>query len=92
MTKYHIHHATGVYAFKEVEDQPREHVGFVKADSLEDAFKLSQNDRRTNGEEEQLNNDVWNPAHPCRSTSVGDVIQDNDKFFMVCGTGFKELI
>lgn len=82
MNQYHIFHAihTGV-RFTETEIQPREYVGFVYANSLEEAYINSQNI-----------DDEWNPENPCRSTSVGDVIQDNDKFFMVCGIGFKELI
>ncbi len=82
MKQYHIFHAThpGV-RFTETEIQPRQYVGFVEANSIEKAFKLSQNLESN-----------WNPTNPCRSTSVGDVIQDDDKFFMVCGIGFKELI
>lgn len=78
--KYHIHHSTGINKFEEVEKQPREYAGFVMANSLDDAYMKSQNME-----------EPWNRTNPCRSTSVGDVIQDEDKFFMVCGTGFKEL-
>lgn len=78
--KYHIHHSTGINKFEEVEKQPREYAGFVQATSIQQAFELSQNA-----------DEPWNTFYPCRSTSVGDVIQDGDKFFMVCGTGFREL-
>ncbi len=91
MNEYHIYHCNGINKFEEIEHQPRKYVGSIYAESIERAFQRSQNDRHTNGEEEQLNNDIWNPTNPCRSTSVGDVIQDEDKFFMVCGTGFKEI-
>lgn len=82
--QFHIFHSIqpGVM-FTETEIQPREYASFVVAHNLEEAFKLSQN---------EFNKD-WSTEHkPLRSTSVGDVIQDGDKFFMVCSTGFKELI
>ena len=78
MKQYHIFHSTGPDRFNEVKVQPREYAGFVNANSLEEAFKLSQTD--------------FNSDWDTRSTSVGDVIQDDGKFFMVCGIGFKELI
>ena len=78
--KYHIHHSTGEHRFEEVEIQPRENAGFVEAESLQEAFVKSQNDINP-----------WNEVHPCRSTSVGDIIQEHDKFYMVCGIGFKLL-
>lgn len=81
MTQYHIFHSKpNKFMFTETEIQPREYVGFVNANSIEEAFKLSQN----------IESD-WNPTNPCGSTSVGNVIQENDKFFMVCSVGFKEL-
>lgn len=91
MKQYHIFHATSPLRFTETEIQPRQYVGFVEANSIEEAFKKSQNGGIYNstGNHEGL---PWNPTNPCRSTSVGDVIQDDDKFFMVCGIGFKELI
>ena len=78
--QYHIYHSTGVNKFEEVEEQPREYAGLVYANSLEECFTLAQNLDK-----------VWNPVMPCRSTSVGDVIQADDGFYMVCGTGFKLL-
>ena len=80
MKQYHIFHATSPLRFTETEIQPREYVAFVQADSIKKAFEYAQND------------DVDWVMNEVRSTSVGDVIQDNDKFFMVTGTGFKELI
>jgi len=80
MKQYHIFHATSPLRFTETQIQPREYVGFVQADSIEKAFEYAQNDHVD-----------W-AMNEVRSTSVGDVIQDGDKFFMVCGTGFKELV
>lgn len=76
-----IHHANGPKRFTETDVMPREYAGFVHAESIEEAFKLSQNDF----------NPEW-ASQENRSTSVGDIIQDDDKFFMVCGMGFKELV
>lgn len=80
MAQYHIYHSTGDNAFTEVEDQPREYAGYVEADGLEQAYQLSQN-----------GDQPWNPTNPCRSTSVGDIIQSDDAFHMVCGVGFRTL-
>lgn len=79
--KYTIHHATGEYRFTETEAQERKIVGTVEAESLNGAYYKSQN---------LLDN--WNKEEPCRSTSVGDVIQEDSKFFLVCGLGFKEIL
>ena len=81
MAQYHIYHSTGKDRFQEVENQPRKYAGFVEANSFQEAFVKAQN---TDSE--------WSEYHQARSTSVGDVIQGEDKFMMVCGTGFKELI
>jgi hypothetical protein len=64
----------------ETEKQPRAYAGYVKASSLEDAFIKSQNI-----------DEPWNPYNPCRSTSVGDIIQDDDNFHIVMKEGFKVL-
>jgi hypothetical protein len=81
MKQYHIFHATHPgLRFTETEIQPRQYVGFVEANSLEKAFEYAQNDHVD-----------W-AMNEVRSTSVGDIIQDDDKFFMVCGMSFKELI
>jgi len=81
MKQYHIFHATSPLRFTETEIQPRKYAGFVNADSLEEAFVESQNTE-----------EHWNPINPCRSTSIGDVIQDDNKFYIVLGSGFEELI
>jgi len=80
MKQYHIFHAISPLRFTETEIQPREYAGFVQANSIEKAFEYAQNDHID-----------W-AMNEVRSTSVGDVIQDDDKFFMVCGIGFKELV
>jgi hypothetical protein len=80
MEQYNIYHSIGINKFEEVEDQERIHIGFVYTDSLENAFRLSQN----------LDN-VWNTMDPCRSTSVGDVIECKEGFYMVGGSGFRLL-
>jgi hypothetical protein len=79
MTQFHIYHSTGKDKFQEVENQPREYVGFVEANSLEKAFEYAQNDHVD-----------W-AMNEVRSTSVGDVIQSDEGFYMVCGIGFKLL-
>ena len=78
MAQYHIHHATGQHRFEEVIKQPRVYAGFVEANSLEEAYMKAQNAE-----------EAWNIVNPCRSTSVGDIIQDNEHFYMVKGTGFE---
>lgn len=82
MKQYHIYHSTGINKFEEIENQQRIYVGFVKANSIEEAYMLSQN---------QGDGDIWNAVNPCRSTSVGDVIQSDEGFYMVCSIGFKLL-
>lgn len=65
---------TGLYEF--------EHVCFIDAESLEEAFKLAQNDFS----ESYASLDR-------RSTSVGDIIVDLDEqvFYMISGIGFIEI-
>ena len=82
MKQYHIYHATGDKVFTETPIQPRVYAGFLNANSIEEAYMLSQN---------QGDGDEWNATNPCRSTSVGDVIQSYEGFYMVSGTGFKLL-
>lgn len=53
-------------------------IGTVEANSIVDAFRLSQND--FNEEYASLDR---------RSTSVGDIITDGDNHYMVKGTGFS---
>jgi hypothetical protein len=78
--QYHIFQSVGPRRFTETDVQPREYAGFVEATSLEDAYAKSQN----------VDCD-WNPHQPCRSTSVGDVIQDDTGFYMVLDKGFRHL-
>jgi hypothetical protein len=82
MKTYHIFHAV-MPQFEEIIEQERKYVGSVLAESLEHAFVRSQNLERH-----------WNQQSPCRSTSVGDVIQseDNNIDYLVAGIGFKALI
>jgi hypothetical protein len=83
MRQFHIHHATDPsLRFTETEKQPRVYASFVEAESLNDAFMLSQNDFNPNWSTEDK---------PLRSTSVGDIIQDGDDFHMVLGIGFRLL-
>lgn len=81
MKTYHIFHAINPQ-FEENVNQQRKYAGSVEADSLEQAYFKSQNWERH-----------WNQQSPCRSTSVGDVIQDEDAVdFLVAGVGFRALI
>ena len=81
MKQYHIYHATTPgLRFTETKDQPREYVGFVEAENEQIAYQKSQNFELP-----------WNPSNPCRSTSVGDVIQGDEGFFLVKGIGFELL-
>lgn len=84
MPQYHIYHATSSKRFTEERVQPRSYVGFVETNTLYDAFVKSQNF-----------DEHWNPTNPCRSTSVGDVIQgegpEGEGFYMVKGLGYELL-
>lgn len=85
--QYHIFHSTEKeHMFTEEEKQTRKYAGFVMATSLDEAFRLSQNDKEING-----HSDHWNENSPCRSTSVGDIIQDDQGFHLVMNVGFKFL-
>lgn len=77
--QYHIHQSNPPH-FTEDVHQYRDYVGFVEANSVEEAFRLSQNGEKS-----------WNATNPCRSTSVGDIIQAPDGFYMVKGIGFQKL-
>ena len=87
MTQFHIYLSTGKDKFQEVENQPREYAGFVEAVSLEEAYIKSQNHSDSRWE----NGSNWNITNPCRNTSVGDVIESDEGFYMVCGMGFRLL-
>jgi hypothetical protein len=78
MREFKIYHCTE-NRFEELEDQPRKYTDSVHTDNLEMAFRLSQNVIFP-----------WSNQF-FRSTSVGDVIQDGDQNYMVCGIGFKLL-
>ena len=81
MNHYHIYHSFGPRKFTETDVQSRVYVGFVEANSMEEAFEKSQNSETP-----------WNPQYPCRSTSVGDVIQDEiGEFYMILSVGFRHL-
>lgn len=77
---YNIYHAIGPEKFTESQDQIRIYVGHVEANSLNQAYALTQNHEWP-----------WNVNAPCRSTSVGDVIECDGKFYMVAGIGFIEV-
>lgn len=77
---YNIYHAIGPEKFTESQDQIRIYVGHVEANSLNQAYALTQNLEWP-----------WNINSPCRSTSVGDVIECDGKFYMVAGIGFIEV-
>lgn len=63
--------------FKQIETQPRIYVGTLMAKDLNDAFVRGQNE---NPEYKAFNN---------RSVSVGDMILEDNNFYMVCGIGYK---
>lgn len=73
---YHAEHPT----FDESFEGNRIYVGSVEANSLEQAYAKSQNIEWP-----------WNIDKPCRSTSIGDVIQCEDQFHMVAGVGFIQV-
>jgi hypothetical protein len=79
MMQFEIYHVTNP-KFKDAPIQDRKHVGSVTADTLEEAFVLSQNFMNP-----------WNKDQPCRSTSVGDVIERAGVKYVVCGNGFKQI-
>jgi hypothetical protein len=86
--QYHIFHSTEKeHMFTEEEKQTRVYAGFVMANSLSEAFALSQNET-----DEEGHHVSWNDTDKSvRSTSVGDIIQDDDGFYLVLNTGFKFL-
>ncbi len=80
MKKFQIHHAIGENRFTETVLQVRTYAGYVEAETLEQAYQKAQNTE-----------DYWNKTNPCRSTSIGDLIQDGDKSYLVCNIGFKDM-
>lgn len=77
--QFHIYHCINKeFMFTETEKQPRKYVGSVMARDMEQAFMYAQND--------------FNEAYKKygqRSTSVGDIVQDDHGFYMVMNMGFK---
>ena len=82
MPLYNIFHCINP-TFSEDFDQLRDFEGVVEADSLEDAYLKTQN----------LDEYGWNGSNESRSTSVGDLIQEqaSGELFMVMGFGFKSM-
>lgn len=76
--KHQIFHVVNPSFNENDEDLPKELVGTVEASSLEEAFMLSQNLESS-----------WKKG--CRSTSIGDIIQDDNGFYLVTNSGFKNL-
>ena len=69
--------------FSEDIEQERSYEGSVEAESLQDAYIKTQN----------LDEYGWNGDVESRSTSVGDLIQNDDteEIFMVMDFGFKAI-
>lgn len=80
MIGFRVWFATGPDRFTDKLDQQREVVGYVEANSLEHAFMQTQNIGRN-----------WCEDKPLRSSSVGDVFESDQGFFMINGTGFTLL-
>ena len=79
MKTYHVFHVVDAQLkFTAEVNQERTYVGNVEAVSLNDAFMKTQN---IEGNEE------W----PRRSTSVGDLIQVDDQYYLVKGIGFEAI-
>ena len=56
-------------------------VAVIEAESLEDAFRRAQNDHSTSKYYE----------YKKRSTSVGDIISEDDNYYMVMSQGFEQV-
>jgi hypothetical protein len=74
-----IYHVTDP-EFVSLARQPRELVATIEASDLEDAYVKTQNLK-----------EYWNKENPCRSTSIGDVIEIDDKYYMVKSIGFEDI-
>lgn len=80
LRQFHIFHCTNIETmYREIERQPRKWVASVFAHNIEEAYRKAQNDAEGS---EYLLYDV-------RSTTVGDLIQDNLGFYMVCANEFR---
>jgi hypothetical protein len=76
----HIYHAIqDDKMFTEIEQQPRKYIGFIHAETLEQAYNLCQNDN--------LHPDYL--YYNVRSLSVGDMLLIGHEFYMVCNLGFR---
>lgn len=76
---YHIYHSINPnYVGVPHEAQPRKYVGYVEANSIEDAYIKAQNASNPNYR-----------AYNQRDTVIGDLIQDHYGFYMVCADEFK---
>lgn len=81
LSMFHIYHCIEKqYMFTDRERQTRKYVGSVMAKDLDDAFRMAQND---------FNEDYR--KYKVRSTSIGDLIQDDYGFYMITGIGMKLL-
>ena len=81
MKRYYIFHATEPgLRFTETENQPRRYAGYVDANSLDQAFAYAQNHYTDWAKNQE------------RSTSIGDIINCEGKYYLVCGRGFKETL
>ncbi len=80
-------HLAGDYS-NDSKNLPRKFVGSVQAYSLQGAFVASQNFENYSF---PIPYDTWGKGN-VRSTSVGDVIQDEDGFHLVCNIGFERLL
>ena len=81
MGEYKIYHAITMAHQLAVDSlQPRNHVGNVEADSLDDAYEKSNNII-----------EQWAPGQ--RSTSIGDVIEDvkAGTYHLVISIGFRQI-
>lgn len=77
--EYKIYHMTNPdWTLPTKEQQLRHYVGSVRTTSLDGAYQASQN-----------LNSAWKDH--CRSTSIGDVIEEDGILYMVVGPGFKML-
>lgn len=77
--EYKIYHADNIYTTT-ISNLKYKLVGSIKAKSLNDAFTKSQNDFS----KKYRSFDV-------RSTSVNDVFEVNNKYYLIRNTGFSEI-
>lgn len=81
---FHIYHCIDKKSmFTEIKRQPRKYVGSVYAKTLDEALREAQLENDNNYVYKSLN---------VRSTSIGDLIQDNYGFYIITAKGAFELI